>query len=306
MPIPYKNWTPEEEARLKELVSLKQYSYRQIGALMDRSINSITSHARQYLDVSNAHYSQRKWHHKQDFFKVPDVTNSYIAGFWAADGNIRQTKESYRIRLEISTEDGVHLEWIKNTLGHQAPLLQWGEKRTKFFEMYISNEYAHQMRENFGLIPNKTYRLAPPNLSSFELRFAYLLGLLDGDGCVHLNNRDKLMLSYASSSLVAVQWVQDILASMNLPQIKKKSPFKIKDLRPRANAYSFAQTGARTVALIQLAQHFSRLHNLPILARKWDNERLNSYIASFYARFPDYCFDPVDKLAQLTQSSSTC
>lgn len=295
----YKLWTAEEEAKVRELVSLKRYSYRQIGALMGRSINSVTSHCRQYLDVSNSHYSQRKYHHIQDFFKVPNVVNSYIAGFWAADGCMTEGKEGYRLRLEISADDESHLQWIKDTLGHEATLSSWGEKKTKFFQMYITNEYGKQMIDNFGLMTRKTYRLTPPALGSFEFEFAYLLGLLDGDGCVHLNVNQKLMLTYCSASLVAVRWVQSMIESMGFPQIKKKPPFKIKDLRPQANAWSFACTGARTVCLVQLAQEFARRHNLPILARKWNNDRLNQYIDDFYARFPDYHFDPVAKLDEL-------
>ena len=120
----YKNWTPEEETRLRELVATGKYSYRQIGQLMEgRSIASITCHARQYLDINNDRYEPRKYEHDRSFFTEPNIVNSYIAGFLAADGCIRQDNAGHwNIRLEISELDKDHLLWIKDTLKHEGPL----------------------------------------------------------------------------------------------------------------------------------------------------------------------------------------
>lgn len=302
--IPYRNWTIEEETRLKELVATNQYSYRQIGAMMNRSINSITCHARQYLDIRNDQFDYaRKYQHNETFFDVPTILNSYVAGFWAADGGMMKTSTGYRLRVELSIIDEQHLNMLKNALGHTGPIKYWKAKNTSFFNIYVSESYGNVMAANFGLIPNKSHRLTPPNLPSFETKFSYLLGLLDGDGCVHISNTGLLSLSYASSSRVAVRWVQEALMTMNLPQLKKRHDFKIKDLRPRAEAWSFAMGGARTVCLIQLAQEFARRHNLPVLARKWNNQRLNRYISDYYTRFPRLIFNPISVLDQLIASS---
>lgn len=297
--MPYKLWTPEEETQLKELVSTGKYSYRQIGTMMNRGINSVTCHARQYLDINNDKFENRKYQHNTSFFNQPNVVNCYVAGFLAADGNLTKLTKGFRLRLEVALEDEKHLDILKNFLGYTGSLHRWKNRNTKFFYINLSDEYAKTMEINFGLIPNKTHRLKPPHLDRFELRFAYMLGLLDGDGCIHINSLNKLMLTYTSSSLFAVEWIKDTLDSIGLPKLRNRRPFKIRDLRPQANAYSYACTGARIVCFIQLAQLFATKYNLPLLTRKWNNTRLNQYISDFYVRHPNFVFDPVIKLAQL-------
>jgi len=292
-----KLWTPEEEARCKELVATAKYSYEEIGTMMGRTINSIISHARQYMDINNG-YKRRFYYHDLEFFKIPNVVNSYIAGFLAADGCIRQDKEGHwNLRLEISILDEAHLLWMKNTLKHEGPIKPGGsDKKTLYWKIHLDQAYADDLAHNFGITPRKAHRLQPPNLSIFDLRFAYLLGLLDGDGCVHLSNTDHLTVGYVSCSIVACQWFESMMMGFGFPTLRTRTTphiHKIKD----SNAYGIVYGGARAICLVQLAQAFAAKHNLPILARKWNNSRLNDYIASFYARFPDFSFDPIHFLS---------
>lgn len=290
----YKIWTHEEEETLKNLVLTGKYSYRQIGKIMEgRSIASITGHARRVLNINNDKYKPHKYEHDGHFFTIPNITNSYVAGFLAADGSIRQNAQGYwRMRLEISDLDKEHLLWLRDTLKHTGPLHSWGTKKTLYWQMHVKESYAMDLATNFGVVPNKTHHLQPPNLETFNLRFAYLLGLLDGDGCVHINNLNSLGVSYVSSSLAAVEWYQTMMTSLNFVSLRPKQQISLPRKTSHANAYSLAYSGARAVCLIKLAQAFAAKHNLPILARKWNNPRLNQYIADFQARFPQFSYDP--------------
>jgi DNA-binding CsgD family transcriptional regulator len=301
--ITYKNWTTDEENELRRLVAMGTYSYRQIGGLMGRSIHSITSHARQYLDIHNSQYEARKYQYTHDFFKEPNVINSYIAGFLAADGNLLETASgSFRLRLEIHSNDILHLDWIKQQLGHEGPTKSWGGKNTHFWEMFVSPEYAAHLEKNFGVTPNKAHRLQPPDLKDFSLQFAYLLGLLDGDGCVHINTQNSLSVGYVSCSFEAVLWAQSAINALDFPVIRQKPNPSIFPIRENAKGIVYA--GARAVCLVQLAQEFARRTDLPILTRKWGSEKVTGYISDFYLRHGSFHFDPVQKLDSLLKSSS--
>ncbi len=298
----YKNWTEEEESHLRELVATGKYSYRQIGALMNRSLASITCHARQYLDINNNVYESRKYHHDVNFFKVPNLINSYVAGFLAADGCVRQSKKGYwTLRLELSVLDVNHLNLIKNLLGHDGPITHHYKKGHEmvFFAISISENYVKDLA-TFGIIPRKAHRLTPPSFSDFSLKFSYLLGLLDGDGCIHLSNVNSLSVGMTSSSRVAVEWYKTLVDGMNLPMVKRK-PANI--LKPRDNnVLMMVYAGARAVCLVQLGKLFATKHSLPILHRKWRRPHIDMYINNFYIEYPSFKFDPAEALARLEQS----
>lgn len=258
-----------------------------------RSINSITSHARQYLDIKNDQYEPRKYEHDRTFFAEPNMVNSYIAGFLAADGCIRQDKAGHwRLRLEISNVDRDHLLWIRDTMKHEGPLQAPKNKATLFWQIFVDEPYVKDLERNFGVVWRKTHRLQPPNLGSFELRLAYLLGLLDGDGCVHISTQNMLTVGYTSASMTAIQWYQAMMTEMNFPSVQRNTKLPQIGKHFHANAHYLVYGGARAVCLVQLAQAFAHKHNLPILARKWDNPALNAYILDFYTRFPTFEFNP--------------
>lgn len=300
----YQLWTPEEDTQLKDLVSTGKYSYRQIDKIMGgRSLASVIGHARA-IDLSNGEYKPRKYEHDRAFFTEPNIVNSYIAGFLAADGSIRQDKAGHWcLRLELSALDRDHLLWIRDSMKHEGPLHSWGNINTFFWQMHVTDSYAKDLERNFGVIWRKTHRLQPPNLPTFDLQFAYLLGLLDGDGCVHISKINNLGVSYVSSSLAAVQWCQMMITHLDFPLVRKKTPLP-KELK-NVNAYGLAYVGARAVCLVRLAQAFAAQHNLPILARKWNNPRLNQYVADYQQRFPQLVYDPLDHLSRLKSSHSS-
>lgn len=299
----YKLWSVEEENKLRELVATKQYSYRQIGVIMGRNVNSVTSHARQYLKINNQ-YQHRKYRYIKNFFREPNIINSYIAGFLAADASIMNMKSgSVRIRLEIHKNDEKHLKWVADTMGHDGPICYWGNKKTRYWQMFVDSDYAKDMEKKFGLVPNKTHRLVPPVLGRFDLDFAYFLGLIDGDGCIHLNNIQQLSLSYVSSSLAAAKWVKFLIERLEMQVIRKTKSSIITDLRPVANAYRFTRNGLSIACLIVMAQEFSRQYGLEVLHRKWNDERVNTYIKEFFQKYK-ITFDAQQKIKALENSSN--
>lgn len=303
--MPYKLWTPEEENQLKELVETGKYSYRQIGHIMNRSLASVTCHARQYLDINNSKYEVRKYQHDKDFFKSPNPINCYVAGFLAADGCIHVMKRGgYRIlSLALAVADTPHLLKIKDLLKHEGGTFYSKKESgngTNQFGISISQEYMNDLA-GFGIVPRKAHRLTPPRFDNLVLEFSYLLGLLDGDGCIHLNNRNIIMCSLVSVSPMTAQWFQYVMSRLNFPKMVNKTP-KIRKLK-ECSAYRLAYAGSRVIGLIQLAQAFADKYNLPILARKWRTPVIDQYVKDYYLKYPEFKFDPCQKLAEIENSS---
>ena len=304
----YKLWTPEEETLLKDLVSTGLYSYRDMEKFFDgRKIASITGHARRYLNINNNIYKQHKYTYTKGFFAIPGILNSYVAGFWAADGCVRLIPPASPVlRLDLGTEDLVYLKTMKDLLGYTGVITPTKRKRstTHYFQMTVSDEYRLDLERNFGIIPRKTHHLTPPNLTTLDLRFAFLVGLLDGDGCVHINScNHSLSLGYTSSSIVAVEWVKKVIEECQLPTLRQKPSGKISKVK-NVNAYNVRIAGAKVVALIKLVQAFAAHYNLPLLRRKWDTPRLNEYIKSFETRYPKFSYtSPAFPLASVPEAN---
>jgi len=292
----YRIWTPEEEILLKNLVSTGLYSYRDMEKFFPgRTLSSLTKHARIYLNIHNDIYKQHKYTYTKGFFATPNILNSYVAGFWAADGSIRDIPNaSPRLRLELGEEDLEYLKNMKKILGYTGVIAPFhkGNSTTHWFSITIDEEYKRNLADNFGIVQRKTHHLTPPNLTTFDLRFAFLVGLLDGDGCTHINSRNEsLSLGYTSSSIAAVEWVKRVTEECNLPTLRKKPSGIIRKVT-NVNAYSIVLNGAKVVAFIKLVQAFAAHYNLPILRRKWDTPRLNEYIKSFEIRYPKFSYTP--------------
>lgn len=278
----YKNWTTEEENLLKQLLSEKKYSFNQMSKFFEgRSGQSLSRHAKDYLNLKNENFIFKKYSYDQNFFEIPNLINCYVAGFYAADGCITDNSTTRVLSLVLSGLELDQLKKFKELFKFTGQINSHEYEYSKNMHglrLYSAYKITEDLEKNFNLTPNKVYRLPPPNLSDSKLKFAYLIGLLDGDGCVHISNQNKLIITYTSSSLKIMEWVKNEIESMNLRSIKNKGG-KIIQLK-HANAYNYQVSGLKAIDLISKVQQL-KSEGIPILDRKWDNEKLNNYIKEF-------------------------
>ncbi len=299
-----KSWSLEEESRLKELVATGKYSYPELTVLFPgRSSDSLRCHARQYLDIHSC-YRQHKYTYDSDFFTIPNVINSYVAGFLAADGCVQlSTKQSPVLTLSLSVKDVDHLSRIKSLLGYTGPIhnhtnrpkrpdnLVKGGLGMMTLQISVSEQYIKYLADNFGVIPRKTRRLKPPELS-FENQLAYLIGLIDGDGYVcPIANRSNIAVGFISSSEEAAKWIKEFVDSLGFTQLKGKKVVNI-GTRYEGRAFTIRYQGAQAIALIKLVQAFKQARGIPLLDRKWDNPKVNQHILDFEAKYPSFQYTP--------------
>ncbi len=290
----YKLWTPEEETLLKDLVASGLYSFRDMEKFFEgRSLSSLTKHARHYLDINNNIYKQHKYTYDKAFFNAPNELNSYVAGFLAADGCVQYHEPaSPTIMSEVIKTDWDHLDGIKKALGYTGVMRE--DRRgvnTVQFKMTCSHEYCDNLKRHFGVTAKKTLHLTPPSSLSPDQTLAFVIGIIDGDGCVHMNVRGGITLSFASASENMTKWLLEKLNGLKLPVLKDKGNPQYRALT-NCKAYTFSVGGAKVVAFIKLVQAFAAHYNLPILRRKWDTPRLNEYIRDFEIRYPQFSYTP--------------
>lgn len=280
---PYRNWTPEEDNLLRDLMATKKYSFRQMAKhFVGRTPTSLRKHALNHLGLRHDDFVFRKHSYNRTFFETPNPINCYVAGYYAADGCIQDNPTTRVITLSLAAEDGNQVETFKHLLGYSGKVCIDPRKRgqdTHSLRLYGAHQMAADLERNFGLTINKTHRLPPPKLADAYLQFCYLIGLLDGDGCVHLTSRDYLIITYVSCSYSIVNWVKTLVDSLKLTAVRANRSSDVR-LECNAQAYRYTIGGAKAVDLICRAQAL-KSEGVPILDRKWDNPRINAYIDAF-------------------------
>lgn len=176
-----------------------QYAPRPIGKPCIRCGNEIVCSIRNKNTIK---YCGRKCYESDkinkdlnhDFFKVPNLMNSYYAGFIAADGCVRKTGKSQdAFSLKIAEQDESFLREFADVVG--AKSIYYHEPQISTFPggreylcqglfdlQFCSNQIVHDLGSNFGIFPQKTAALIQPPLESKEHRYAYIAGYVDGDG----------------------------------------------------------------------------------------------------------------------------
>lgn len=176
-------------------VENKQLCEMYLGGLslgeMERRTERCRTYIRKVLRAAGINIILRPDKLKVDesFFSVPNLLNSYWAGFIAADGHIRKTSaNSGWLSIGIKTTDRVLLERFVQDVGWEGEIQDRKRERLgticEISEIKIgSKQIYHDLMDVFHLSQDKTTRLEPPDLPP-ECKLAYIIGYIDGDGSI--------------------------------------------------------------------------------------------------------------------------
>lgn len=182
----------------------------------------------------------QKYNHDKVFFDVPNVVNSYWAGFLAADGNIyRNPKRISSCRLNCSLKDEEHLIKFKKALNANNPIRKY-DKKVKdsiysYYHLNIDNsEYLCSSLFNvFGIGENKSLSLLPPSLKDEAFIRAFIRGYFDGDGSIYLNKSGGFQVSFLGTVEI-IDWIKsnfqyyiDSRISGCIDQVKSITRFRL-------------------------------------------------------------------------------
>lgn len=199
----------------------------------------------------------------EHFFDVPNIINSYWAGFIAADGCI-----SDKNILRLAITERYHLEKFKRVIGYTGNILYKKPVSANCkpqFEMGISSRtICKALAEVWNIIPRKTLILQPPSLMDNNQILSYIVGNIDGDGCIRVyyeGKRLRLTIQLLGTKFL-LSWIHDNLKRIILEPLDIKTKTCVRKLKT-----IYAVTYQGNIAKIIL----NRLINLdiPKMARKW-------------------------------------
>ena len=141
---------------------------------------------------------RRKVFFNDDFFSVPNLLNSYWAGFIAADGNIKKDKNV--LNIQISDKDYEHLKSFCDAVDFSGTVSRYVRKSgiAMCNAHFYSDPLIHDLKNNFNIIPQKTFSYNFPEHLNYELQKAFVIGYIDGDGHISYmkSGNRKIPLSF--------------------------------------------------------------------------------------------------------------
>jgi hypothetical protein len=291
--INYKIWTLEEEKELERLLN-EGLSHSAIGIKLDRTPVSCKSHSSK-LKIKCKYLSGKKYTQDEDFWAIPNLINSYWAGFSAADASIQvRNKKNFTYKLEIQQSDMEHLQKLASDSKFMGKILlsKRPERNSTTVRICVnSTKWAEDLKNNFNIIPNKTRRLEPPNDLSKENLLSWLIGYIDGDGTIHYNKTtNQININFVSSSENLIKFIHYFINS-NFPQRlinKDNNYYKNK----KYNCWYISLSGIKVCVIIDYLRSFP----VPKLARKWENPQVLSYISQKKQEFPHLFLPPYPNL----------
>lgn len=275
-----KNWTEDEILTLKQDLQAG-LSYDTVSKKLNRTIASCR-HKAPRLGLRNK-YHIRKYSVDENFWKVPNIINSYWAGVSSADACIVTRSSNRMYVLGLQASDGHHLDKLIDSSKFTGPKrFQQHKIGQGIFSISVScDQWGEDLKNNFNVIPKKTYRLEPPSNLSKELMYCWLIGMTDGDGNIHYHKgKNQITLYFVSASESIIKFIHSFI-SINFPQYLRKMENKYRK-RKNQNCYECFFSGIKACIIIDYLRSFP----VPKLTRKWENPIILDYIAQKKQQYP--------------------
>lgn len=287
-----KKWTQEEDDLIKSLVN--NYSYDQIAKMLNnRTAGAVSYRVRNEFKINNT-YRPRKWNHDEYFWETPNILNSYWAGFMCADGCVIKTHKGKilnRFTCGLSTKDEDHLKLFKDTVKHTGPFKYCTRKSPSSDNLVYSvhlnihgEKWLSDLDKNFNIIPNKSARIGPPNYYKEELLFCFLVGYLDGDGCISKINDGRMNITFVSGSREMLLWIKNFVNkrfTYNYNDRDQNLSFTTSSINKKCERLTFNGYKAAII--------FDYLRKIPVpkLDRKWNNPEVLVALETYKQKKPE-------------------
>lgn len=152
----------------------------------------------------------KKYTYDENYFSIPNINNTYWAGFWAADGCVSQ---DYCEILTLSNKDREHLEKLRNDIKLSKEIREFSREDKNAIREYCSltvysKQWKQDLNKNYNITPKKTLTLQPPNLTDNHLIDAFIVGYIDGDGSIGLDKNNKIYLQIVGTKKV-LEWMKN-------------------------------------------------------------------------------------------------
>lgn len=196
-----------------------------------------------------------------NFFSVPNIINSYWAGFIAADGCIEDDKT---LSFGLQLSDSSHLDRLVKDSEYTGNVYPYKEKNTARLKI-SSRKWISDLMKNYNIGRRKTKHLLPPHSLSNEQSLAFITGFIDGDGTISKQQKKYIFLQIVGLENI-LQWVLSVLKDNGLI-LKHGCDY----IHPHSSIYKMRITGSKILPILKQIYQLS----LPFMERKWG--LLNQY-----------------------------
>ena len=146
------------------------------------------------ITIKNISEARRKYSIDEHYFDNIDIPNkAYILGLLYADGC--RSKSSNAITINLQARDKDILEKINKEIKNTRPLRfidysKYPNKQNQYL-LLIHNKQIAESLFQYGLIPNKEFKVKYPNWLDKKLMRHFIRGYMDGDGSISKNPKEK-------------------------------------------------------------------------------------------------------------------
>lgn len=243
--------------------NLGKISLKEIAANLDRNYSSVQSKIR-YLGLQpqgrgKSPFSRKKNKYvcNEEYFSQDSIESYYWAGFIAADGWV--ASRDFQLGILLAGKDINHLKLFKEAIQSTNPIHI--RKNGSVVIRLSSRKVSNDLKNKFNITTKKTFTLKFPDIKNKERLDAFILGYIDGDGCIYnTNGRLGLQVVGTQDFLLGVQKrFNEILGTAT-------------GVAKNGNIYRVTITGKKANKLFE---HFYQLE-VPKLNRKWTKERFEN------------------------------
>ena len=197
-----------------------------------------------------------KYDHK--LFLYPTSDSAYYAGLLSADGCVKKSGRSkYNYVLELSSNDFSLVNGFKNLLLSNKPIYNKITKNGNInYYFTVNDPYIIENIKYWNLEPRKSKYNKIPDIiknNNYLMKF-WVLGLIDGDGSVYFNKKNRPIISLLASKEIII-YIKNMFPLISSYMYNHKKIDNLYDLRFFGkNAISF----------------YKEIYAPIALARKWD------------------------------------
>lgn len=164
----------------------------------------------QIRNLSEAMQDLRAYSVNDNYFKVQSHNMAYILGFLASDGHV--SKNTNHIIIDLKANDEEILYKIKEELSFAGPIEHYTNNQgCNVSRIRICSKTIKQDLAYYGVVPQKTYKLEPPQFLDAQYYNSYIRGYFDGDGCISITDNQHRTWYICGAKKNVMAWIQNEL-----------------------------------------------------------------------------------------------
>lgn len=186
-----------------------------IGRDLNTSGITIQRHLKKMgVKIRNIQKSMQKcraYNVDDNYFKKQSHNMAYILGFIASDGHV--SKNTNHFNIDILEKDEEILYKIKKELSFEGFIDHYtNNSGCKYSRLRVCSKTIKEDLKHYGIVPQKTFTLEPPNFLDEKYFISYIRGYFDGDGGVYIDfEKNKYNWYICGARKEVIDWISDVL-----------------------------------------------------------------------------------------------